>query len=114
MDLYSLGMTKEGEAASPAAVPPRVPSLDHDSPLWIARRVEVLPGQVDGEIVYVTPAMDRLYGYRWPDTLLGQRIAEIHLGEDAEITRQYAALRVLGYADDGPYTWPSDGQHTKE
>src|SRR5262245_47993747 len=98
MDPYSLGIAEEGEAASPAAVPPRVPSLDHDSPLWIARRIEAAPGQVDGEIVYVTPAMDRLYGYRWPDTLLGQRIAEIHLSEDAQITRQYAVLRFVGYA----------------
>jgi len=103
MDLYSLGMAKEGEAASPAAGPPRVLSLDQDSPLWIARRIEAAPGQVDGEIVYVTPAMDRLYGYRWPDTLLGQRIAEIHLSEDAQMTRQYAALRVLRYADNGLY-----------
>jgi hypothetical protein len=66
--------------------------------------MEAALGQVDGESLSVPPAMDRLYGYRWPDTLLGQRMAEIHLGEDAEMTRQYAALRVLGYADDGPYT----------
>src|SRR5262245_51972925 len=40
--------------------------------------------------------MDRLYGYRWPDTLLGQRIAEIHFSEDAQMTRQYATLRFVG------------------
>ncbi len=94
----SLETSEEGEAALHPASPPRFPSLDHDGPLWMARRVEVPPGQVDGELVYVTPAMDRLYGYRWPDTLLGQRIAEIHLGEDAQITRQYAVLRLVGYA----------------
>ena len=104
MDLYSLGMAHEGEGASPAAEPPRVLSIDQESLLWIARRIEAAPGQVDGEIVYVTTALDRLYGYRWPDTLLGQRIAEIYLGEDAQITRQYAAFRALGYADDGLYT----------
>ena len=59
---------------------------------------------MDGEIIYVTPAMDRLYGYCWLDTLLGQRIAAIHLTEDAQMTRQYAVLRVLGYADDGLHT----------
>jgi hypothetical protein len=99
----SLGMSEEGVVAS-HPTSPRFPSLDHDGPLWIARRIEVAPGQVDGEIMYVTPAMDRLYGYRWPDTLLGQRIAAIHLGEDAQMTRQYAVLLVLGYADDGLYT----------
>ena len=59
-------------------------------------RVEMLPGQVDGDIVYVPPTMERLYGYRWPDTLLGQRITEMHFGEEAQSTRQYAALRFLG------------------
>ena len=98
MDPYSLGISEAGEATSHPLSPPSFPSFDHDLPLWMARPVEVLPGQVDGEIVYVTPAMDRLYGYRWPDTLLGQRIAEIHLDQDAQITRQYAVLRFVGYA----------------
>ncbi len=98
MDPYSLGISEAGEATSHPPSPPSFPSLDHDGPLWMARRVEVLPGQVDGEIVYVTPAMDRLYGYRWPDTLLGQRMAEIHLDTDAQMTRQYAVLRFMGYA----------------
>ncbi len=97
MDPYSLGISEAGEATSHPPSPPSFPSLDHDGPLWMARRVEVLPGQVDGEIVYVTPAMDRLYGYRWPDTLLGQRMAEIHLDTDAQMTRQYAVLRFMGY-----------------
>jgi len=79
----SLGMFVEGVVASYPTSPPRFPSLDHDGPLWIARRIEAAPGQVDGEIVYATPAMDRLYGYRWLATLLGQCIAEIHLSEDA-------------------------------
>ena len=98
IDPSSLGTSEEGEAAAHPASPLRFLSLDHDGPLWIAKAVEVTPGQVDGEIIYVTPAMDCLYGYRWPDTLLGQRIAEIHLGEDAQITRQYAVLRCVGYA----------------
>jgi len=33
---------------------------DLEGPAWIAKRVEVLPGVVDSEIIYVTPAMERL------------------------------------------------------
>jgi hypothetical protein len=63
---------------------------------WIAKRVEVIPGVVDSEIIHVTPEMDRLYGYVWPDTLVGRRISEIHTLADAHITRQYSLLRHLG------------------
>ena len=35
---------------------------------------------------------------------LEQCIAENHRSEDAQMTQQYAVLRVLGHADDGPYT----------
>ena len=69
-----------------------------DGPGWIAKRVEVIPGVVDSEIIHITPEMDRLYGYVWPDTLLGRRISEIHTLTDAQITRQYALLRHLGMA----------------
>src|SRR5262249_9395733 len=47
--------SEAGEATSHPLSPPSFPWLDHDRPLWMARRVEVLPDQVDGEIVYVTP-----------------------------------------------------------
>ncbi len=67
-----------------------------DGPAWIAKRVEVMPGVVDSEIIHITPEMDRLYGYVWPDTLVGRRISEIHTLTDAQITRQYALLRHLG------------------
>jgi transcriptional regulator with XRE-family HTH domain len=64
-----------------------------EGPTWIAKRVEVLPGVVDSEIVQVTPAMDRLYGYVWPDTLVGQHMSTIHIFDEAQIMRQYAVLR---------------------
>jgi predicted Zn-ribbon and HTH transcriptional regulator len=68
-----------------------------DGPAWIAKRIEVLPGVVDSEIIHITPEMDRLYGYVWPDTLVGRRISEIHTLTDAQITRHYALLRHLGF-----------------
>jgi transcriptional regulator with XRE-family HTH domain len=71
---------------------------DLEGPAWIAKRVEVLPGVVDSEIIYVTPAMERLYGYVWPDTLVGHHISAIHTFDEAQITRQYALLRHWGFA----------------
>src|SRR5436853_549872 len=38
----SLGMSEKGVVASHPTSPPRFPSLDHDGPLWIARRNEGL------------------------------------------------------------------------
>ena len=29
-----------------------------DGPAWIAKRVEVMPGVVDSEIIHITPEMD--------------------------------------------------------
>jgi len=80
-----------------------------DGPAWIAKRVEVMPGVVDSEIIHVTPEMDRLYGYIWPDTLVGQRISEIHTLTDAQITRQYALLRHLGF--EAPQHYVMHGLH---
>lgn len=65
-------------------------------PVWLAKRVEILPGVVDSEIIYVTPEMERLYGYVWPDTLVGRRISEIHTLADTNVARQYALLRHVG------------------
>ena len=87
----------EGEEATRALAPIIQRLLpDLHGAAWIATRVEVLPGVVDSEIVHVTPAMDHLYRYTWPDTLVGQRISEIHLLADAQITRQYSLLRYQG------------------
>ena len=80
-----------------------------DGPAWIAKRVEVMPGVVDSEIIHITPEMDRLYGYVWPDTLVGRRISEIHTLTDAQITRQYALLRHLGFA--APQHYVMHGLH---
>ena len=55
------------------------------------------PGVVDSEIVYVTPAMDRLYGYVWPDTLVGHHLSTTHMFDEAQIIRQYAVLRHWGF-----------------
>ena len=80
-----------------------------EGPAWIAKRVEVLPGVVDSEIIYVTPAMERLYGYVWPDTLVGHHISTIHTFEDAQITRQYALLRHWGF--EAPRHYVMHGLH---
>ena len=80
-----------------------------DGPAWIAKRVEVMPGVVDSEIIYITPEMDRLYGYVWPDTLVGRRISEIHTFTDAQITRQYSLLRHLGFS--APQHYVMHGLH---
>ena len=87
----------ENEEAT-QALAPIIQRFLHDlyGAAWIAKRIEVLPGVVDSEIVHVTPAMERLYRYTWPDTLVGQRISEIHLLADAQITRQYSLLRYQG------------------
>jgi len=82
---------------------------DLDGPAWIAKRVEVMPGVVDSEIIHITPEMDRLYGYVWPDTLVGRRISEIHTLTDAQITRQYALLRHLGF--EAPQHYIMHGLH---
>lgn len=68
-----------------------------EGPTWIAKRVEILPGVVDSEIIYVSPGMDKLFGYVWPDTLIGMRISEVHLVSDVHITRQHALLRYKGH-----------------
>ena len=80
-----------------------------DGATWIAKRVEVLPGVVDSEIVYVTQQMDRLYGYTWPDTLVGQRISAIHTRTDAQITRQYSFFRHQGL--EAPQHYVMHGTH---
>jgi hypothetical protein len=80
-----------------------------DGPAWIAKRVEVMPGVVDSEIIHITPEMDRLYGYVWPDTLVGRRISEIHTLTDGQITRQYALLRHLGF--EAPQHYIMHGLH---
>ena len=80
-----------------------------DGPAWIAKRVEVMPGVVDSEIIHITPEMDRLYGHVWPDTLVGRRISEIHTLIDAQITRQYALLRHLGF--EAPQHYIMHGLH---
>ena len=82
---------------------------DLEGPAWIATRVEVLPGVVDSEILSVTPAMDRLYGYVWPDTLVGHHISAIHTFDDAQITRQYALLRHWGF--EAPRHYVMHGLH---
>ena len=82
---------------------------DLEGPAWIAKRVEVLPGIVDSEIIYVTPAMERLYGYVWPDTLVGHHISAIHQFEEAQITRQYALLRHWGF--EAPRHYVMHGLH---
>ena len=61
-----------------------------DGPAWIAKRVEVMPGVVDSEIIHITPEMDRLYGYVWPDTLVGRRISEIHTLTDAQLMNAFS------------------------
>jgi predicted Zn-ribbon and HTH transcriptional regulator len=80
-----------------------------EGPGWIAKRVEVIPGVVDSEIIHITPEMDRLYGFVWPDTLVGRRISEIHTLTDAQITRQYALFRHLGFA--APQHYVMHGMH---
>jgi hypothetical protein len=80
-----------------------------DGPAWIAKAVEVMPGVVDSEIIYITPEMDRLYGCVWPDTLVGRRISEIHTLTDAQITRQYALLRHFGF--EAPQHYVMHGLH---
>jgi len=80
-----------------------------DGPGWIAKRVEVMPGVVDSEIIHITPEMDRLYGFVWPDTLVGRRISEIHTLPDAQITRQYSLLRHLGF--EAPRHYVMHGLH---
>ncbi len=82
---------------------------DLEGPAWIAKRVEVLPGVVDSEILYVTPAMERLYGYVWPDTLVGHHISAIHKFDEAQITRQYALLRHWGF--EAPRHYVMHGLH---
>jgi len=82
---------------------------DLEGPAWIAKRVEVLAGVVDSEVVYVTPTMDRLYGYVWPDTIVGHHISAIHMFEDAQITRQYSVLRHWGF--DAPRHYVMRGLH---
>jgi len=68
-----------------------------------------MPGVIDSEIMHITPEMDRLYGYVWPDTLVGRRISEIHSLADAQITRQYAFLRHVG--GDAPRHYVMHGLH---
>jgi hypothetical protein len=100
----------EGEEAT-SALAPIIQRLlpDLHGAAWIATRVEVLPGVVDSEIVHVTPAMEHLYRYTWPDTLVGQRISEIHLLADAQITRQYSLLRYHGL--EAPRHYVMHGMH---
>jgi transcriptional regulator with XRE-family HTH domain len=100
----------KGEDAT-SALAPIIQRLlpDLHGAAWIARRVEVLPGVVDSEIIHVTPAMDHLYGYTWPDTLVGQRISEIHLLAETQITRQYALLRYHGL--EAPQHYVMHGVH---